>query len=78
MKDLFRPSDRENQCSEDMILRHKNGGLIDAALSLTPHIEPVDEYTGFSSIVSDLQPRREAEKAQQMARDLELRQSIGT
>lgn len=56
----------------DMILRHKNGGLIDAAVSLTPHIEPVDEYTGFSAIVSDLQVRRKVEKAQQMVRDLAL------
>lgn len=55
----------------DMALRHKNGGLIDAALSLAPRIEPIDEYTGFSVIVGDLKPRRDAEKAQQMARDLE-------
>ena len=55
-----------------MILLNKDGGLVDAALSLTPHIEPVDDYTGFSAIVTDLQARRKVEKAQQMARDLEL------
>jgi PAS domain S-box-containing protein len=57
---------------QDMILRHKNGELIDAAVSLTPNREPVDDYAGFSAIVSDLQARRKVEKAQQMARDLEL------
>jgi PAS domain S-box-containing protein len=56
----------------DVLLRHKNGDLIDAAVSLTPSIEPVEEYSGFSAIVRDLQTRRQVEKTKQMARDLEL------
>ncbi|HEY0564111.1 MAG TPA: PAS domain-containing protein [Terriglobales bacterium] len=57
---------------QDMMLRHKDGRLMDVAVSLTPHIEPVDEYTGFSAIVVDLRERRKLEEAQQMARDLKL------
>ncbi len=53
-------------------MRRKHGGCIDAAVSLTPRIEPVDEYTGFSAIVTDLRSRRELEKAQQMARHLDI------
>lgn len=57
---------------QSMFLRHKNGGLVDASVSFTPYVEPVDEYAGFAAIVSDLQMRRKVEKAKQMARDLEI------
>jgi signal transduction histidine kinase len=55
-----------------MMLRHRDGRLVDVAVSLTPQIEPVDEYTGFSAIVVDLRDRRRVNQAQQMARDLKM------
>lgn len=57
---------------QEMLLRDKSGSQVDALVSITPLIEPVQEYAGFSAIVRDLHARREIYKAQQIARDLEL------
>jgi PAS domain S-box-containing protein len=57
---------------QEMMLRQKNGNRVDAFLSITPHIEPVQEYAGFSAIMRNLRAQRKIQKAQQIARDLEL------
>jgi len=52
--------------------KDKDGGLINVSMNMTPHIEPVDDYKGFSAIIRDIRARKRSEKARQLARDLEL------
>ena len=56
----------------ETLLRSKEGTILSAAVSLTAHVEPVDEYHGFSAIIRDIGARRKMEQAQRMSRDLEL------
>jgi PAS domain S-box-containing protein len=53
-------------------LRQVSGNSVEVALSITPHIEPVNQYTGFSAIIRDIGARKKQERTQQMARDLEV------
>lgn len=53
-------------------LKDKEGALIHVSMNMTPHIEPIDEYKGFSAIIRDIRARKRSEKAGQLARDLEL------
>lgn len=53
-------------------VKNKEGGLINVSMNMTPHIEPVDEYKGFSAIIRDIRARKRSEKAHQLARDLDL------
>ncbi|HEX5236549.1 MAG TPA: PAS domain S-box protein [Silvibacterium sp.] len=56
----------------ELVVRNKQNSLIDTSVSITPRIDPVDEYAGFSAIVRDVRARKKSEKAQQVVRDLEL------
>ena len=53
-------------------VKDKEGALINVSMNMTPHVEPVHEYRGFSAIIRDIRARKRSEKARQLDRDLEL------
>lgn len=50
----------------------REGDLIAASATITPHIDPPGEFMGFSIIMHDIGPRKKAEEAEQTRRDLAL------
>jgi PAS domain S-box-containing protein len=81
---LLRPEERErfeallaqlrsgSSSQEELFLLDSAGSPIDTVVSFTPHVEPVDDFQGFSAIIRDLRARRQMYKAQEMERDLQL------
>ncbi len=56
----------------EAIVKDNQNTPIHVSINMTPLVEPVDEYKGFSAIMRDVRARKKSERAQQMAKDLEL------
>jgi PAS domain S-box-containing protein len=52
--------------------RNKTGELVEVSVTVTPQIDPPDEFLGFSAIMRDIRARKQREAAHQTRRDLEL------
>jgi PAS domain S-box-containing protein len=59
----------------ETVLASRTGRLIDASLSLAPHVEPPGELVGISTIIRDITERRVVQKQLHEAEKLE---SVGT
>jgi PAS domain S-box-containing protein len=58
------------------IVKDNRGAPIHVSINMTPLIEPVDDYKGFAAIMRDVRARKKSERAQRMARDLALANSL--
>jgi len=56
----------------EAVRMNKEGDRIAVAVTVTPHVDPPDELSGFSAILRDVRLRKQAEAERQVQRHLEL------